>query len=157
MKTLLTCSAAVLTAVLVACDDRTGSNATSTRPVTGGANNANNTDGYNNTGEVGASNTRDADNTARNRGDEPGDGTTAEGQSNTQADIDITAEIRRQIMDADNMSMNAQNVKIVTDAGVVTLRGPVETADEKSRIEAIAAAVAGVSRVENLLEVKTAN
>lgn len=155
MKTLLTCSAAVLTVALVACDDRTGSNAT--RPNTGNTNNANN----NATGDANTinrnNNTSDADNTARNRGDEPGDRTTSEGQSNTQADIDITAEIRRQIMDADNMSMNAQNVKIVTNAGVVTLRGPVETADEKSRIETIAAAVAGVSRVENLLEVKTGN
>jgi hyperosmotically inducible periplasmic protein len=51
------------------------------------------------------------------------------------------------------MSVNAQNVKIITQDGKVTLRGPVETLEEKAAIEKIAQDVAGDNRVENLLEV----
>ena len=51
------------------------------------------------------------------------------------------------------MSVNAQNVKIITQAGQLTLRGPVKTAAEKTRIEEIARAVAGENNVDNQLEV----
>jgi len=50
--------------------------------------------------------------------------------------------------------VNAHNVKIMTSNGVVTLRGPVKSEDEKKSIEAKAKQVAGVTRVENLLEVE---
>jgi osmotically-inducible protein OsmY len=54
------------------------------------------------------------------------------------------------------MSMNAQNCKIITDkSGVVTLRGVVDSQAEKDAIQAKAQAVAGVTRVDNQLEVKT--
>jgi len=74
-------------------------------------------------------------------------------QSNSKADIDITASIRRAIMEDKSMSMNAQNVKIITAAGVTTLRGPVNSQAEKDAIEAKAKAVAGVTRVDNQIEV----
>ena len=45
------------------------------------------------------------------------------------------------------------NVKIITNAGIVTLRGPVKTEQEKSAIEAKAKQVAGVTRVDNQLEI----
>ena len=50
--------------------------------------------------------------------------------------------------------MNAQNVKIVTSNGNVTLRGPVKTEREKEAIEAKAKQVVGVHSVTNLLEVE---
>lgn len=74
-------------------------------------------------------------------------------QSNSKADIDITASIRRAIMEDKSMSMNAQNCKIITQSGVVTLRGPVASAEEKASIESKAKAVAGVTRIDNQLEV----
>ncbi|WLD12670.1 BON domain-containing protein [Planctellipticum variicoloris] len=73
-------------------------------------------------------------------------------QNENQADINVTANIRKRLVDT-KMSVNAQNVKIVTQNGKVTLRGPVETDDEKQRIEELATAVAGRGNVENQLEV----
>jgi osmotically-inducible protein OsmY len=51
------------------------------------------------------------------------------------------------------MSINAQNVKIMTQNGKVTLRGPVETSDERAQIEKIARNVAGDKNVDNKLDV----
>ena len=48
---------------------------------------------------------------------------------------------------------NATNVKIITRDSVVTLRGPVESQQEKTTVETIARKVEGVKRVENQLEV----
>jgi osmotically-inducible protein OsmY len=53
------------------------------------------------------------------------------------------------------MSTNAHNVKIITQDGVVTLRGPVKTQEEKSRIEEIARSVAGVKSVDSQIEVES--
>ncbi|HVZ93193.1 MAG TPA: BON domain-containing protein [Phycisphaerales bacterium] len=97
-----------------------------------------------------------ADNTDRNKADQNSGTKTPVDQSNSAAATKITAEIRRAIMDDKGMSVNAQNCKIITDeAGVVTLRGPVDSQAEKDSIESKAKAVAGVTRVVNELEVKT--
>lgn len=94
------------------------------------------------------------DNTGANKRDASGETKTPMDQSNSQSDLDITASVRRAIMDDKSMSTNAQNCKIITDKGVVTLRGVVDTAAERDAIGKKATAVAGVSRVDNLLEVK---
>ncbi len=73
-------------------------------------------------------------------------------QNENSTDIKITADIRKQVV-ASDMSINAQNVKIITQDGKVTLRGPVETDAEKKRIEEIALSVAGAEKVDNQLEV----
>ena len=96
-----------------------------------------------------------ADNTARNKADRDTNAKTPLDQSESSPDIKITADIRREIMKADNMSTNAQNCKIITDKGVVTLRGPVNSIAEKDRIAAFATSVAGVVRVDNQLEIKS--
>jgi hyperosmotically inducible protein len=51
--------------------------------------------------------------------------------------------------------MSAHNVKSIVVDGVVTLRGPVASVDEKAKVESDVRAVSGVSRVENQLDVKT--
>lgn len=95
------------------------------------------------------------DNTARNKGDASSDVKTPLDQSQSNADVKVTAEIRRAIMDDKAMSMNAQNCKIITDkSGMVTLRGVMDTQAEKDSIEAKAKTVAGVTKVDNQLEVK---
>ncbi len=76
-------------------------------------------------------------------------------QNENQNDIDITAKIRKQVVDT-KMSINAQNVKIMTQDGKVTLRGPVATAEEKTTIESIARKVAGESNINSQLDVTTA-
>jgi osmotically-inducible protein OsmY len=74
-------------------------------------------------------------------------------QAENKTDIDITAEIRRQVLDHDALGVNADNAKITTVGGVVTLRGRVDSDAEKSAIEQIARGVSGVTRVQNELEV----
>lgn len=100
--------------------------------------------------------TPEPDNTARNQVDRSGDTKTPLDQSESSADVKITAEIRRAIMNDDSMSTNAENCKIITDkSGLVTLRGVVNSEAEKNSIDAKAKAIAGVTRVDNQLEVKT--
>lgn len=91
-------------------------------------------------------------NTGVNVRDRDSSAKTSFDQNENQADINVTANIRKRLVDT-KMSVNAQNVKIVTQNGKVTLRGPVETDDEKQRIEELATAVAGRGNVENQLEV----
>ena len=74
-------------------------------------------------------------------------------QNENQNDIDITANIRKRVVDT-KMSVNAQNVKIITQDGKVTLRGPVKSEEEKMQIDKIAHEVAGPANVDNQLEVQ---
>jgi hyperosmotically inducible protein len=74
-------------------------------------------------------------------------------QNENKKDIDITANIRKRVVDT-KMSVNAQNVKIITQDGKVTLRGPVKSDDEKAQIEKMAREVAGPANVDNQLEVQ---
>lgn len=94
-------------------------------------------------------------NTGVNKRDASGDTKTPMDQSNAKSDIDITAAIRKAVVDNKSMSTNAQNCKIITDKGVVTLRGVVDSRAEKDAIERVATATPGVVRVINELEIKT--
>ncbi len=95
----------------------------------------------------------DRDNSAVNKRDRDASAKTPFDQNENKADIGITANIRKSVVDT-KMSINAQNVKIITQDGVVTLRGPVKSQEEKDRIEEIARGVAGVKTVESQLEVE---
>jgi len=96
----------------------------------------------------------DADNTARNVRDRDDSTLTPMDQGNSEADRTITAEIRKQVVGHDGLSTNAQNVKIITRDGVVTLRGPVKSPEEKTTIANVAAKTPGVKSVDNQLEVE---
>jgi len=74
-------------------------------------------------------------------------------QSNTKSDVAITQAIRKAIVADKGLSANAHNVKIITTNGVVTLRGPVKSAAEKTTIGAKAEQVARVKSVDNQLEI----
>jgi len=93
------------------------------------------------------------DNTGRNVRDRSGDTKTPGDQSENEADRTITQNIRQAITADDSLSTNAKNVKIITNDGTVTLRGPVKSEKEKAEIEAKAKQVAGVKKVDNQLEV----
>ena len=97
--------------------------------------------------------TAQPDNTSRNVGDRDSSALTPLDQGNGQADIDITAQIRKEVIATDGMSTDAKNIKIITMNGHVTLRGPVDTADEKRQIGDIANRIAQSSNVDNELEV----
>jgi hyperosmotically inducible protein len=78
---------------------------------------------------------------------------TADQQKMNPTDRAITQKIRKAIHEDSTLSTYAHNVKIITQDGKVTLRGPVRSEDEKSNIEAKAVAVAGQDNVTNQLEI----
>jgi osmotically-inducible protein OsmY len=94
-----------------------------------------------------------ADNSKMNKGDASKDATTADQQKMNPSDRAITQKIRAEIMKDKSLSTYAHNVKIVTQDGKVTLKGPVRTSDEKSSIEAKASAVAGDGNVTSQIEI----
>lgn len=97
----------------------------------------------------------EADNTRMNRRDRNDASLTPTRQSNASAAVDLVARVRKAIVRDDRLSMKAHNVKIIANQGVVTLRGPVANAQEKARVESDAAAVRGVVRVDNQLDIAT--
>jgi osmotically-inducible protein OsmY len=78
---------------------------------------------------------------------------TADQQSNAKSDVQTTRAIRQAIMADKDLSTNAHNVKIITRAGKVTLKGPVKTAEEKKIVEAKAAEVAGAANVTSQVSI----
>lgn len=93
------------------------------------------------------------DNTKMNQGDANKDATTADQQKMNPADRDTTKQIRAAIMKDKSLSTYAHNIKIITQNGKVTLKGPVRSDDEKSNIEAKAVAVAGADNVTDQLTI----
>lgn len=96
----------------------------------------------------------DADNTGKNERDRDKKTLTPGDQSNTPEDRKLTQAIRQAVMKDESLTMTAKNVKIITADGKVTLRGPVKTAEEKTKIHDLAKAAAGQVPVDNQLEVK---
>jgi hyperosmotically inducible protein len=93
------------------------------------------------------------DNSGINVRDRNTNNLTAGDQGNSQADVDLTQKIRKSLMDS-NYSVTAKNVKIITANGNVTLRGPVNSEDEKTGIGTLAKNAASAGQVDNQLEVK---
>lgn len=96
---------------------------------------------------------RAADNSAQNERDRTGITITPVEQSHETPDVELAARIRRALIADDALSFDAKNVKVVAESGQVTLRGPVENAAEKARVEKLARE-AGNGRVISLLELK---
>jgi hyperosmotically inducible protein len=78
---------------------------------------------------------------------------TADQQKNNLSDQDITKQIRQSVMSDKSLSTYAHNVKIVSQNGMVTLKGPVRSDDEKRVIESKAADVVGQDKVTSELQV----
>ena len=95
----------------------------------------------------------EADNSGRNVRDRDNQNKTSGDQSENEADRTISQNIRQALTADDSLSTNAKNVKIITNEGVVTLRGPVKSEKEKVDIEAKAKQIAGVKNVDNQLEI----
>jgi hyperosmotically inducible protein len=97
--------------------------------------------------------TKNADNTKINDRDRHG-ALTPMNQGNSADETKITASIRKGLMGDSSLSFTAKNVKVITVGTKVTLRGPVSSDQEKSTIETRAKQTAGVTEVDNQLEVK---
>jgi hyperosmotically inducible periplasmic protein len=100
-----------------------------------------------------ADQTKDADNTKMNERDRRGSLTPMD-QGNSGSETKITATIRKGIIADKTLSFTAKNVKVITIGSKVTLRGPVKSDREKTAIAELAQQTAGVSDVDNQLEVK---
>ena len=96
----------------------------------------------------------EVDNTRRNVRDRDGATLLPGDQGNSEADRTTTQQIRKALVKDSDLSMVAKNVKIITANGTVTLRGVVKTEQEKNDIAAKAKQFAGVTQVNNQLEVK---
>jgi osmotically-inducible protein OsmY len=103
---------------------------------------------------AGQDNPAPADNTTVNQRDRNADEPTADQQKDNRTDREITQQIRRAIMNDKSLSTYAHNVKIITQNGQVTLKGPVRSDDEKRAIEAKATEIAGDNKVTSELDVK---
>jgi hyperosmotically inducible periplasmic protein len=93
-----------------------------------------------------------SDNTGTNARDRAGAVTPLD-QGNSAADLETTQAIRKAVMADDTLSTDAKNVKIVTDRGMVTLRGSVKDQAEKDTIDRNARAAAGSNQVNDQLDV----
>ena len=94
-----------------------------------------------------------ADNSGVNVRDRNDANKTSGDQSESEADRTISQNIRQAIVADDSVSTNGKNVKIITADGTVTLRGPVKSEEEKTKLGAKAQQIAGVKKVDNQLEI----
>jgi hyperosmotically inducible protein len=83
------------------------------------------------------------DNTAVNKRDQNPAEATADQQKMNAADRALTAKIRKSVMADKSLSTYAHNVKIISQNGTVTLKGPVHSDDEVKSIMAKATEGAG--------------
>jgi hyperosmotically inducible periplasmic protein len=94
-----------------------------------------------------------ADNTKINQRDRSQNEPTADQQKANTNDPQLTQQIRRAIVKDKSLSSDAHNVKIISQNGSVTLKGPVKSAEEKQAIESKAAQIAGADKVNSELQV----
>jgi osmotically-inducible protein OsmY len=85
------------------------------------------------------------------RGETP---TTSDDQAERAVDRTLIQRIRQAIVADESLSTTAKNVKVMMINGVVTLRGPVHSLQEKGSIAAIAQHIAATNNVDNQLEIK---
>src|ERR1700730_15931025 len=98
--------------------------------------------------------TPSADNTKINQRDRNPKEATADRQKMNPGDRETTKQIRQAIEKDKSISTYGHNVKVITQNGMVTLKGPVSSEEEKKAIEAKAAEVAGADKITSQLEVK---
>ena len=95
------------------------------------------------------------DNTAVNKRDQNPGEATADQQKMNAADRALTAKIRKAVIADKSLSTYAHNVKIISQNGTVTLKGPVHSDEEVKSIMAKATEGAGSSdKVVNQMSVK---
>ena len=95
------------------------------------------------------------DNTAVNKRDQNPGEATADQQKMNAADRALTAKIRKAVIADKSLSTYAHNVKIISQNGTVTLKGPVHSDDEVKSIIAMATEGAGSpDKVVNQMSVK---
>jgi len=93
------------------------------------------------------------DNSRRNQRERAEQEKTPINQNENKADLEISRKIRQSILDDKNLSTYAHNIKIITQDGIVNLKGPVRSQEEKRNVEARAVDIAGRDKVKSQIEV----
>jgi hyperosmotically inducible periplasmic protein len=93
------------------------------------------------------------DNSSVNQQDRQSGATTADSQKDNRNDRTLTQQVRKALVKDKSLSSYAHNVKVVSQNGVVTLKGPVRSEDEKRTVEAKAAEIAGRDNVRSEISV----
>ena len=95
-----------------------------------------------------------ADNTNVNKRDRSSQELTADQAGQHLSDRDIMQKIRKSVVADKSLSTYGHNIKIIATKGMVTLKGPVRSDDEKQNIIQKAADVAGENNVVDQISVK---
>lgn len=94
------------------------------------------------------------DNTKVNHRDRSKSAVTADQQKENKTDRQLAKEIRQAVVADKSLSTYGHNIKIIATNGMVTLKGPVHSADEKKTIVAKATEIAGAEKVKDQISVK---
>jgi len=84
-----------------------------------------------------------ADNTKTNQRDRNQNEPTADQQKENTSDRLLAQQVRRALVKDKSLSTYAHNIKVIAQNGVVTLKGPVHSDEEKQAVESKAAEAAG--------------
>ena len=93
------------------------------------------------------------DNTKVNQRDRDKAEPAADQQKETKGDRQLAASIRRAIVKDKTLSTYAHNVKVIVKDGMVTLKGPVRSEEERKAVETLAASAGGGASIANELTV----
>ena len=93
---------------------------------------------------------QEPDNTKANKRAQP----TADNAKENVSDRELMQKIRKSIVADKGLSTYAHNVKVIAQHGKITLKGPVNSEEEKTSVEAKAVEVAGAANVVNEIQVR---
>jgi hyperosmotically inducible periplasmic protein len=95
-----------------------------------------------------------ADNTKVNQRDREKTEPSADQQKENKSDRELARQVRRALVKDKSLSTHAHNIKVIARDGVVTLKGPVRSDEEKQAVEAKAAeAAGGTDKIKSEVEV----
>ena len=81
--------------------------------------------------------------------------TKGEAVAESAADRRATDEVRRRIATDDTVSERARQIDVTTTDGVVTLRGAIDSTEDRTTLASLAESVPGVRHVEDRLRVES--
>jgi len=93
------------------------------------------------------------DNTKVNQRDRQKVEPTADQQKENSGDRQLAQQIRHALVKDKSLSTSVHNIKVIAQNGAVTLKGPVNTEQEKQAIETKAAEIAGPDKVNSEIQV----
>lgn len=103
--------------------------------------------------DTSATQSQPADNTTVNQRDRNPAEPTADRQKENPTDRQLAQQIRKALVKDKSLSTYAHNVKVIAQNGMVTLKGPVKSEDEKQAVETKAAQIAGPDKVTSEIQI----